>query len=307
MLASRCTDLAGGERQMNQNHPSNRSLSYLTAIAIGFVAAAALTRARTAPRSAISSSVIDNPLTPNADKRSRTGRLSVILVPLVTIVAVLVSLMLPSISSEIPSIVTWSLPLVTAGGLALAGFLVWKPESDLPGSKSELGAALLGGAVIAFAVLGLQLLVDREQTRSQLRFEQRLIEWQNGISQYQEQQRQRRLQEQELRLAVSVNRDLTGADLQTGNFSHAYLKGKILVETNLRRADLSYSNLGDANLTNADLRGASLFNANLRGARLQGAIADLTTTWPRGFRPAAAGVKVRQSRTPPEITVTTAG
>ena len=63
-----------------------------------------------------------------------------------------------------------------------------------------------------------------------------------------------------------------------------------LADTLLRNTDLSRADLRGADLTRADLDGATLLgadltNADLRQASLSGAIADSTTTWPRGFTP----------------------
>ncbi|RTL05021.1 MAG: pentapeptide repeat-containing protein [Acidimicrobiia bacterium] len=47
-----------------------------------------------------------------------------------------------------------------------------------------------------------------------------------------------------------------------------------------------------ANLSRADLSRADLYGADLSRAKLSGAIVDRATTWPAGFDPIAAGVRV---------------
>jgi hypothetical protein len=90
--------------------------------------------------------------------------------------------------------------------------------------------------------------------------------------------------------------DLRGADLPGANLIGARLFG-----SNLGGALLNGAALAGANLFNADLTGAHLADANIRGANLDaelaladlhGATADQHTTWPDGFAPQDAGVRV---------------
>jgi uncharacterized protein YjbI with pentapeptide repeats len=77
----------------------------------------------------------------------------------------------------------------------------------------------------------------------------------------------------------------------TVNLMGTDLRRAWLVDTNLRRVGLRNARLTRASLHDADLRGAELLGVDLREADLEGAIADLTTWWPDGFDPVAAGVR----------------
>jgi len=107
--------------------------------------------------------------------------------------------------------------------------------------------------------------------------------------------------------------ELAGVDLTEADFYRALfhdtvleralmvrcdLRGAVFNEANLRYADLSHANAGIDNLggstdfIEADLSGADLRDAGarLRGAQLTGAVYDSATVFPRGFKPAAAGM-----------------
>lgn len=64
------------------------------------------------------------------------------------------------------------------------------------------------------------------------------------------------------------NADLTNANLEAVDFSHANLDGAILNAANLHSANLSNANLQGASLTNTNLSDASLEAANLEHASL---------------------------------------
>lgn len=78
-----------------------------------------------------------------------------------------------------------------------------------------------------------------------------------------------------------IRQKFTGLDLRDADFTGA----------NLRAAELRDANLERARFTHAYLCGADFTGANLNGADLQGAWYDLTTHWPKGFDPKAAGAK----------------
>lgn len=50
--------------------------------------------------------------------------------------------------------------------ILLAGLFLWWHEREAPGSRSELGAALLGGVVVAFAVLAFQMALEQNREAS---------------------------------------------------------------------------------------------------------------------------------------------
>jgi len=64
--------------------------------------------------------------------------------------------------------------------------------------------------------------------------------------------------------------DLSGADLYGANLYGANLSGADLYGANLYGANLSGANLSGADLSGADLSGADLYGANLSGANLYG-------------------------------------
>ncbi|MBS4051904.1 MAG: pentapeptide repeat-containing protein [Methylomonas sp.] len=72
-----------------------------------------------------------------------------------------------------------------------------------------------------------------------------------------------------VKIAVSKNINLTGADLAYANLAYADLAYANLTDANLAYANLAYADLTDANLAYADLANANLTDANL-------AYADLT-------------------------------
>jgi hypothetical protein len=201
-------------------------------------------------------------------------------------------------------------------GLVVVGLALWLPGGDDAGTKdTDLGTALLGGAVVAFAVLIVQHRLDADQ---------RGIDEVRGVAS----EKQRRREEAQKMLATSD--DLSGADFAGCNLRDTYMHGKSLTNANLEGCDLRRAVLTDADLTGANLRNANLEGAQaadvvLRGATLEGATladaglegADLRgcdlgkatltgarlsgakygksgtvkTNWPDGFDVAASGAK----------------
>lgn len=78
-----------------------------------------------------------------------------------------------------------------------------------------------------------------------------------------------------------VRQKFTRLDLRDADFTGA----------NIRAADLRDANLERARFTHAYLCGADFTGCNLSGADFKGAWYDLTTRWPDGFDPKAAGAK----------------
>ena len=161
-------------------------------------------------------------------------------------------------------------------GLVAAGVYLWWPTRRDPASRASVGAALLTGAVVAFAIFLLQIVLDS-----------RLDEI--------EQQRanERALQDLRQQVAASEGREgtssgLNGFDFHIGgveDLSGFYFVNKILNEADFRGltlnradfsgADLTSAQLDDAKLNDADFLSARMENAFLERAELTGA--DLTS------------------------------
>jgi hypothetical protein len=67
------------------------------------------------------------------------------------------------IGLDLPQSLTNSLLLGVAVALAVMGVVIWLSKSTTAGSRSNLGAALLGSAVVTFTVFGFQLADARQQ------------------------------------------------------------------------------------------------------------------------------------------------
>jgi hypothetical protein len=198
--------------------------------------------------------------------------------------------------------------------LVVAGLALWLPGGDGAGTKdTDLGTALLGGAVVAGAVLFLQRRLDAE--------------WRRLDADRAAEDERRRLRDQAQMLCAMVN-DLTGVDFSDRDLRDMFLRNKVLAEANLegsvlwravltgadltgavlrgadlvgaqakdaifRGATLVDAKLGDALLEGADLRGCDLVGAELGGARLKGAKYGKSgkdqTHWPAGFNVDASG------------------
>jgi uncharacterized protein YjbI with pentapeptide repeats len=130
-------------------------------------------------------------------------------------------------------------------GTIVPGVRLWWPQHRDPVSRSDLGVALMTGALIAFAVLAVQVLI---QIRSQRDANAR------------EDQADRAA----LLLQLGRSRNLSGLDLQRKDLTTAYLNKKNLNGANLERAELA----------NASLQGSNLIGANLQDATLDGALLD---------------------------------
>jgi hypothetical protein len=118
-----------------------------------------------------------------------------------------------------------------------------------------------------------------------------------------------RLQGADLRDAIA-SANLTRADLRQANLSQADLiaatmTGANLGAANLQTADLFNADLRDADMTDANLEGAKLEGAKLTGAKLirvnlHGALYDVATRWPAGFKPIKAGAILTPAQPGPE-------
>jgi len=175
----------------------------------------------------------------------------------------------------------WGIPLVALAAVLIAGFWLWLPPEDAPNRRSDLGTALIGGAIVGVAILYLQGQLSRGAERRNLRLQLGLTNTLAGI-------------------------DLSGRDLSGFYLPEKDLRGANLSGANLRGANLSGTQLDHADLTKADLRGTKLDatnlvprgalvptgdlvpgplipDASLQGVVLEGAKVDKHTSWPRNF------------------------
>jgi hypothetical protein len=159
--------------------------------------------------------------------------------------------------------------LFITGFLVFTGLMYWLPSRAVRASQSELGAAILGGAVIGLAVLILQL--GMEQRTEIL-----------------ERQRQAAAVRQNTQIGLQNVTDLRGSNFKESDLSGLFLQNKDLSQANLEKAnlagtDLRGSDLSGANLRMANLRGANLADTELDGTFLSGAIVDQNTRFSPGF------------------------
>jgi uncharacterized protein YjbI with pentapeptide repeats len=134
----------------------------------------------------------------------------------------------------------------------LPGMYFWWPSRKEPASRSDLGVALMTGALIALGVLGLQVVLDVRLTEA-------------------EESRRMAQEEQALKLQLALQGRLIGISLERKQLDGIYLYEKDLTNANLRRADLTGAVLSRSDLTRAKLQGAILVGADLNGATLVGA------------------------------------
>jgi uncharacterized protein YjbI with pentapeptide repeats len=172
------------------------------------------------------------------------------------------------LSAEYKSAVSSTSMIAVVGCVVVAltvvpGVWLWWPSRHEAEQRSSLGAALLTGAVVSFAVFAVQLVFD-----ARLR----------NVEERREAEQARRAEQQRvqanrnaLQLTVGLQPDLSGIDLRKRNLAGFYLSRKRLVEAVLAGANLRAANLSNADLTRADLREAQLVGAHLDSANLAGA------------------------------------
>lgn len=141
----------------------------------------------------------------------------------------------------------------------LVGFCLWAvPSFWAPlaaGDVRSLGEALLGGAVVALAVLAVEFLISRRAEKEESRRTER---------------------DEKLNLQLTINSrdnlrniDLKGRNLEGFYFGDKDLSGAKFVGANLEATVLAHAKLERAVLTGANLTGVDLMQANLTGARLE--------------------------------------
>lgn len=134
--------------------------------------------------------------------------------------------------------------LIVAGGTFVIGVVLWLSCAPAERKLDEIGRTIMVGVVLAVLV---------------------------GVTQYLLDQRQK---ERDFNLSLTLQDNLTGADLHNRDLTNVRLQGKILAQADLHDADLSGASLIDTNLSGADLTEADLREADLRGANLDGASLD---------------------------------
>ena len=145
----------------------------------------------------------------------------------------------------------------------LPGLWLWWPQRKDEVSRSDLGVALMTGALIAVAVLAIQVSID-EKARKR------------------DETRQVADARQNFELTLSLQRDLTGIrldgkDLRGIHFhgkklERASLIGSVMDEVVLSEANLTDATLLGAKLVDADMTGVQAERANFQGAHLEGAV-----------------------------------
>lgn len=182
--------------------------------------------------------------------------------------------------------------------LVTFGSFLWASEATNKGSKSELGAAVLSGAVISLVLFIIQPGQPRQPDESDARTS--VVKTTLALSYVDA----RGLSLQDAQLS---RRNFLGADLSDSNLSRAVLwktsfesadlarttfDGARLIDANLRHAYLKSSSFKGADLRGADFRFATLPTYSSRGKELfdyskfAGAVTDVRKThWPAGFSP----------------------
>jgi uncharacterized protein YjbI with pentapeptide repeats/endonuclease YncB( thermonuclease family) len=155
---------------------------------------------------------------------------------------------------------------ILVGTVGLLGFALWWPLVNWPSGKSleareSLGSTLMTGAVIGVAFF----FVNHATTQNEKKIADAQAQEREHAAQVLADASQRFAKEQEVRLTVGLQHDLSGADLSNKNLSGVDFSGK---------------NLEGADLRGAALHGANLVGANLRNARLDDAQLDPSKPYP---------------------------
>jgi uncharacterized protein YjbI with pentapeptide repeats len=164
-------------------------------------------------------------------------------------------------------------------------YLFWPSRTD-PVCRSDLGVALMTGALVAFAVLGFQLLVEARVSRveadRQLQEQRQTLELQlaltpGGLRRISLRGRDLSyfyLYKKQFPEGIFDGANLTGANLTDAVLNSAHFNGSRLERAHLEGAQMAGAELKGATLRGANLTGAQLPDAELDGAKLQGT--DLT-------------------------------
>jgi uncharacterized protein YjbI with pentapeptide repeats len=131
--------------------------------------------------------------------------------------------------------------LLVVGSIGI-GVYLWIPARHDLWHRGGLGAALIGGAIVALAIFLIQIVIDER--------------------------RQHDSAQQNLRLTLGLAKSLVGIDLSHADLDRMYLADKNLSRAQLVDANLSHAYLSGATLTAADLSDAKLNCTNLNLARV---------------------------------------
>jgi uncharacterized protein YjbI with pentapeptide repeats len=177
----------------------------------------------------------------------------------------------------------WVIVVIGAGLIVAivvgAGLRYWAPHASRPDAQMNLGVGLLTGAIVALAVLTLQVAFDLRVAS----IEDRRREEQAARDATLRAQSAR----ENLQLTVGLRQILDDIDLRSRNLVEFYFGGRsmrraqlgganlnraVLAGADLREADLFETTAREVTFARADLRGASFILADLRGATLEGAL-----------------------------------
>lgn len=149
--------------------------------------------------------------------------------------------------------------LVSVGLVAL-GLILWSPHSGgASDADSDLGAALIGAAVVPFALFLLEhrfnSIAEKRETLEAAR-------------------RHAAAERNHAQTITASNDELPGIDLSDRDLSGFYLRKKNLNEANLRGCVLTRAQLKGTTLEGAQLQGAVLVSAYMAEAHLEAALLD---------------------------------
>jgi uncharacterized protein YjbI with pentapeptide repeats len=165
----------------------------------------------------------------------------------------------------------WGTAVVIAALLIGGGLALWAQHSgDRPNADSDLGSALVGAAVVAFAIFVLERrfgTIAAQEARRQAMERRREAE-------RQAEERGKEASRHHAQLLTAVRDDLPGVDLSGRRLDGFYLRAKKMQRAELTDCHLAGANLSRAMLTNAYMARAILDDAYARAASLAGA--DLT-------------------------------
>jgi uncharacterized protein YjbI with pentapeptide repeats len=143
--------------------------------------------------------------------------------------------------------------VVVIGVVLVPGILLVWPSRKERTCRVDLGVALLTGALVAFTVLGVQIVFD-------WRFSE--------LDRRRQEAQDRRDAVLSMKLAISSQKELSGIQLENLDLSRFYFGGKTLTFAQMRGTRLVEAVLDGVDLAYADLSGGDLSRANLRDARL---------------------------------------
>lgn len=191
----------------------------------------------------------------------------------------------------------WSLDVIAVVFILAvsAGALLWTSEVHVAGSRTELGAALVSGALISlFVLVGPQTSVPGDESTAGSQSEGRRLDWARDHLDL----RYFDASDMDLQQAYLAHRDFTGAVLERAELVEADLSGSVLHAASLSGANFCGASLVGANMTSARVDEANFSLADLRGTDLReadfgtdgpdyslfmGVVVNSSTRWPKKF------------------------